>query len=66
MSRVLIEIRVQGGEIGLIVPDLESDRMDWREYLVPLAELLADKRDAEWTATPIADDVGDREAMGVK
>lgn len=68
MARTLIEVATpSGGSIGVIVPTLELDRMDWTEYLRPLAELVAVKHpQACWTARPLADDEDDRAAMGVK
>ncbi|MCA1844843.1 MAG: hypothetical protein LC792_16945 [Actinobacteria bacterium] len=63
---MLVEVDLGGGGVGLIVPWLELDRMEWIEYLRPLADCLAGKPDAVWTAKPIADDVDDRVAMGLR
>lgn len=67
MSRTLVEVFMpDGGSVGIIVPTLELDRMDWTEYLLPLAELVAARHPgAVWMAKPIADDIDDRKAMGV-
>lgn len=65
MSRVLIEgTAPNGAAFGVIVPTMDLDRMDWTDYLRPLADLLAEC-DVTWVCTPIPDDQDDRKAMGV-
>jgi hypothetical protein len=63
--RTLIEVHIPtGGGIGLIVPWMDLERMDWDRYLMPLAELVAAAHpSAEWTFTPIPDDVDDKGAL---
>lgn len=68
MARTLIEVHTPGGgSIGLLVPWMDLARMDWWEYLMPLAELMAVSHPtAEWTFRPIPDEMSDREAMGLR
>lgn len=63
--RTLIEVHTPGGGgIGLIVPWMDLDRMDWWKYLGPLAELVAAAHpDAEWTFTPIPEEISDKSAL---
>lgn len=64
MARTLIEVRLPDGCVAaLIVPWMDLDRMDWTEYLGPLADLLAHEAEAEWSFTPIPDDIDDKGAL---
>lgn len=61
--RTLVEVRLPAGSVGLVVPWMDLARMDWTEYLRPLAELLAHEPEAEWMFTPISDEVDDKGAL---
>lgn len=64
MARTLIEVRLPDGcAAALIVPWMDLERMDWQEYLGPLADLLAHEPEAEWSFTALADDVSDKTAL---
>lgn len=63
-GRCLIEVHIGSGGIGVIVPTMDLDRMDWWEYMQPLAELIAEAHpNAEWTFTPIPDEWSDKRAI---
>lgn len=60
-SRSLVEIKLPGGgNIAQIWCWSSLTTVDWTEFFAPLAALIPD---GEWTATPIPDDVSDRQAM---
>lgn len=63
MKRTLVEVKLPAGAIGLIVPWMDLSVMDWTELLQPLAGLLAHEPSAEWTFTPIPEDVSDKGAL---
>lgn len=64
MARTLIEVRLPDGCVAaLIVPWMDLERMNWTEYLGPLADLLAHEAEAEWVFTALADDVSDKTAL---
>lgn len=64
MARTLIEVRLPDGcAAALIVPWMDLERMDWQEYLGPLADLLAHEQEAEWSFIPIPDEVDDKAAL---
>jgi hypothetical protein len=63
--QTLIEIHLPGGgSVGVVVPWLNLDAMDWWEYLEPLAQLVAAAHpQAEWIFTPLADGQTDKGAL---
>lgn len=61
---MLISATFDGGSVAQIHPVMDLDAVEWSEFFLPLAELVAAAHpEAEWTARPLADEISDKEAL---
>lgn len=63
--RARVDAHTPAGVIGALVTPYDIGPSPWWEYLAPVAELLYAKwgNQVEWTATPIPEEMSDKEAL---